>query len=638
MSPFAELFHRFRKDERGVFLVIFAVLGLVLIATSGAVVDFSRVQQARTRAQTALDAAALALQSQVSDGAAADALKTQAQALLTERMNDSSITAEVDTADPDKATGKLTLTAHLVVPTYFAQLVGIKSIRSSLLSEVIQASSDLEVSVAADITGSMAGSKLTALKDALKTTISTLIKDKQPPDVATYTKMAIAPYSNGVNVGTYADNSRGALTAGKTITAITGMTGSVQTIKSITRANPAVVTTVDNHGLAVNDYIYISGVGGMTQVTDGLYRVGTVSGKTFVLRNSSNTNINSSSYSSYTANSGREQECANAACTITITASGHGFTNNQWVYGDASVPVQTAKSAQVSSKTTNTFVLLNSNPLNFAVNSKVHCTDYRCVYYRFANHAGGTSTWKATECAVERITATYASKDTAPMTDKVGIQYAPIDGIYQGHLTSTSWPYFTSNLDMAACPTAVIQPLTSTKKTLTDLVDTFAADGSTAGHIGFAWAWYMLSPNFLTTSGPLGTQWPSSSRPAAYKKDKLVKALILMTDGEFNTYYNSGVPALNSEIADDDNRSPGDGPNGNSLAQAKALCLEFNKSDYKILVYTIGFGITSGSAGDTMLKECASQPSMYKTASDSATLKAAFASIAKSLSELRVSK
>ena len=39
MSPLADLLHRFRKDERGVFLVVFAVLGLVLIATSGAVVE-----------------------------------------------------------------------------------------------------------------------------------------------------------------------------------------------------------------------------------------------------------------------------------------------------------------------------------------------------------------------------------------------------------------------------------------------------------------------------------------------------------------------------------------------------------------------------------------------------------------------
>jgi len=412
-------------------------------------------------------------------------------------------------------------------------------------------------------------------------------------------------------------------------------------ISSITKASPGVIKVSDISNLANNDWVYISGVNGMTQINGYVGQVTSRSGtnKTFQLKVGNNS-LNTSGFSNYSSNTGTVRKCLRANCRLVVTTStAHTMTDNEYAYitGPISGTSNVVNKAwQIDQLTTTTYELLDSTPANGSgTTGKSFCTRYQCNYYRFANQAGGTSLWKATECAVERTTSTYASKDTAPMTDKVGIQYAPTDGIYQGHTLWNGWPI---NLDMAACPTAVIQPLTSTKKTLTDLVDTFVADGSTAGHIGFAWAWYMLSPNFLTTSGALGTQWPSSSRPAAYKKDKLVKALILMTDGEFNTYYNSGVPALNSEIADDDNRSPGDGPNGNSLAQAKALCLEFNKSDYKILVYTIGFGITSGSAGDTMLRECATQPSMYKTATDETTLKAAFASIAKSLSELRVSK
>ena len=41
MQRFARLLSRFRKDESGAFMVLFAVLALVLIATSGAVVDFT---------------------------------------------------------------------------------------------------------------------------------------------------------------------------------------------------------------------------------------------------------------------------------------------------------------------------------------------------------------------------------------------------------------------------------------------------------------------------------------------------------------------------------------------------------------------------------------------------------------------
>ena len=66
MRRLTDLLKRFRRDESGAFLVLFAVIALVLIATSGAVVDFTYLQTARSRAQNALDAAALALQAGVS--------------------------------------------------------------------------------------------------------------------------------------------------------------------------------------------------------------------------------------------------------------------------------------------------------------------------------------------------------------------------------------------------------------------------------------------------------------------------------------------------------------------------------------------------------------------------------------------
>ena len=65
MRRLQDLLKRFRRDESGSFLVIFALLAIVLIATSGAVVDFTYTQTARSRAQTAIDAAALALQPKV---------------------------------------------------------------------------------------------------------------------------------------------------------------------------------------------------------------------------------------------------------------------------------------------------------------------------------------------------------------------------------------------------------------------------------------------------------------------------------------------------------------------------------------------------------------------------------------------
>ena len=202
MQRLRDLVLRFRKDERGVFMVLFAILALVLIATSGAVVDFTKTEQARTRAQTALDSAALALQTQITTQTNAQ-LQAKAQTILTERLADATITAVVTSATKDTTAGTLNLKAYITVPTAFVQLVGINSIRSNLTSEVTRGSKDIEVSLSLDITGSMLGTKIADLITASNSLIDLVVKTTQTP---TYSKMAIVPWSFAVNVGsTYSE-------------------------------------------------------------------------------------------------------------------------------------------------------------------------------------------------------------------------------------------------------------------------------------------------------------------------------------------------------------------------------------------------------------------------------------------------
>ena len=214
MRRFTDLLKRFRRDESGAFLVLFAVLALVLIATSGAVVDFTYMQTARSRAQNALDAAALALQSRISTDNNAT-LISKAQSMMTERLADNAITATVNTATVDTTNGKLAFQASVRVPTAFIQLVGIKSITAQLTSEVTKGSKNLEVSASLDITGSMAGTKITDLISATNTLIDLVVQTSQTP---TYSRMAIVPWAYAVNVGsTYANSVRGTPIAGATI-------------------------------------------------------------------------------------------------------------------------------------------------------------------------------------------------------------------------------------------------------------------------------------------------------------------------------------------------------------------------------------------------------------------------------------
>ena len=157
------------------------------------------------------------------------------------------------------------------------------------------------------------------------------------------------------------------------------------------------------------------------------------------------------------------------------------------------------------------------------------------------------------------------------------------------------------------CPSATVIPITNDRNLLRSQINGLSADGYTAGHIGVAWAWYLLSPKWADI-------WPSASRPVAYNDEDTIKVVILMTDGEFNTAYESG--------------------NGSSTAQAKKLCKNMKKEG--VIIYSVAFQ-APWSAKKT-LQNCATDSSHYFDASSGAELHAAFAEIAVNVRKLFLSE
>lgn len=155
------------------------------------------------------------------------------------------------------------------------------------------------------------------------------------------------------------------------------------------------------------------------------------------------------------------------------------------------------------------------------------------------------------------------------------------------------------------CPTAKVVPMTDNKATLKSQIDGYNASGATAGHLGAAWAWYLVSPVWDSI-------WPAASKPAAYNDGKTIKAIILMTDGVFNTQYVSG--------------------NGSSADQARAVCAEMKSKG--VAVYSIAFQ-APGSA-QSLLQECSSGSSFYFSAANGQELRQSFQKIAQKLNNLRL--
>jgi Flp pilus assembly protein TadG len=156
---------------------------------------------------------------------------------------------------------------------------------------------------------------------------------------------------------------------------------------------------------------------------------------------------------------------------------------------------------------------------------------------------------------------------------------------------------------------ARILPLTYDWTALTNKIDEMQPDGNTNVQIGLVWGWHAL-----TSNDPL-------SQAAAANPD-LNKYIILMTDGT-NTqsrYYNtSGGSATSAEVAGMD-------------ARTLTTCTNIKAAGIKI--YTIR--VIDGNA--TMLRDCASDPTMYYDVQNASQLTSVFNSIGATLAKLHLSQ
>lgn len=167
-----------------------------------------------------------------------------------------------------------------------------------------------------------------------------------------------------------------------------------------------------------------------------------------------------------------------------------------------------------------------------------------------------------------------------------------------------------------ACPNVEVVPLQGRlqSESLKARINSFIGNGGTAGHLGAAWAWYMLSSNWASLH-------PAASRPEPPARN-VVKAAILMTDGVFNTTHLGGT--LNAGTS---------GYNEQSYAMFKTLCDGMREQG--IRVYTVAFDLADAYAR-AKLEECAGSNAL--TAATSAQLSSVFAAIAQDLVSVRIAR
>ncbi|MBA4130515.1 MAG: hypothetical protein C0519_03725 [Hyphomicrobium sp.] len=251
--------------------------------------------------------------------------------------------------------------------------------------------------------------------------------------------------------------------------------------------------------------------------------------------------------------------------------------------------------------------LSSSNPGAGAV--RVGLVPYSASVNAGAFAAAVSAGASADGCVVERSGADAFTNDSP---------YAqPVGAVVPGSL-----PFYS-------CAPSPIRPLADLasageRDALLSAIDGLAGSGGTAGHIGTAWGWYLLSPEW---SGLFGSRAGRGWDPA-----KVMKVVVLMTDGDFNiSYANGGETNPWPDPLSSDASHP-----GSSGHQALQLCEEIKSlgdASKSVRIYTVAFQAPAGA--EAMLKQCSGEENYYDAANAS-QLNAAFRDIVRRLNTLRM--
>jgi Flp pilus assembly protein TadG len=240
-----------------------------------------------------------------------------------------------------------------------------------------------------------------------------------------------------------------------------------------------------------------------------------------------------------------------------------------------------------------------------------------CETFRFRNAEGND--WQEQDistCVTER-TGPHAYTDQTPNLAHVGRNFP--------------------RQDHNPCLEPEIVPLSSNKTALKDAINGLDPVGSTAGQIGIAWGWYMISPNF-------GYLFPGEGAGVPYGSvnlgQEVLKVVVIMTDGEFNTVYFDGVIARDSTSGSGDDKYMinQDATNGDGYHQSEQLCAAMKAEG--IIVYTVGFDFSNVSNPEDvtdLMNNCATSPDHVYLPESGTALKEAFKDIAAQISNLRIS-
>ncbi|MEZ5849967.1 MAG: pilus assembly protein [Hyphomicrobiaceae bacterium] len=634
-----------KHDRRGNVAMVFALTTMALTGVTGMAVDVGRAMSARSSLQVATDAAALAA-ARGSNVPEADRVAMAAKVFAANLRSD--LVGQVTPVIvPDGA--KVSVSAQAAISTTLSKLAGVQELTVAASSSATSASGkQLELSMMIDLTGSMGGrvngqSKIDGLKEAAADLLSIVFPNGATTSDAV--RVGIVPFADYVNAGEYASavtgmpttgafanltnlkSTRNGRFAGNYTGAIMNSPGSQAGATSASSpqagatfdnafcAEPTVTTTTQPDTSNIKKWrntnigVYLPSDGYNNNPPAGVLRA-TSSDEYYPVDKVDDHGAN------YDYDSRRDRGFyipmyvpASFAQMQIVQKDRNGTARDVGIrvrhdYG-ATLPPELRRASQAPGGGYWRIKKLEDNQFEY---------EWETDGWYMPLWGGTSTTTTKSECTT---TAQPQGQLITCVTERSGAE------AYTDAPPSTSFvgPYNHGNASISnysedgKCYVAgrelpKIIPLTNDRTALTDFFTNATVGGATPGHLGTMWSYYMLSPNWSSI-------WPAASAPTAYNTPNVIKAAVIMTDGEYNIHYTS--PAARD--------------------QALATCQKMKDSG--ITVYAVGFGFsssaTASATGSTeqrakdLLQRCASDSSKYFFPYDGAQLREDFKNIGSQL-------
>ncbi|HEX7883178.1 MAG TPA: TadE/TadG family type IV pilus assembly protein [Afipia sp.] len=202
------LIARFRRAQGGNVAMLFGIAIVPMLGFVGAAVDYTRVNNARTAMQTALDTAALMISKDAAGLTAAQISQKATDYFNALYKHPEALNVAITAVYTNSTSvgSKVVLTGSATMNTDFMKVVGYPNLDFGASSTTVWGTTKLRVALALDNTGSMASAgKMTALKTAAKSLIDQLQSAaKTNGDVY----VSIVPFAKDVNIGTSYKNEK----------------------------------------------------------------------------------------------------------------------------------------------------------------------------------------------------------------------------------------------------------------------------------------------------------------------------------------------------------------------------------------------------------------------------------------------